>query len=654
MYPESSITNISKKRQRYHLDKSLQENLLNSSHISAKTGSNKISKQNQSDSIRLPSIIFNSRTNIGKHRLQTEHSSPDNQGYFLKSSMPMISSLADVEPEENVYSSPRAAITNLPSSIDELDESPEKGDIEKRFKILSAVLKPHTMNLLQMKRQKDGEEERRIHLVAIKKLGSKTHNKSVVDLVGKRREEGDTLEKRASFDKIIKEFHKLVESSMMVYTKWSNESIKQDNQASKGAVIRVLQVFSLESQIYLLTMIKLQKIVEGLERLDLEFENQLVTQISLKPLLSNLAITASQTMMYEVIIYYMMFIGRTQKYLCDYAAAVRTFYKLRIITDLFCDTKNLQRSYFELGECHKSMGEFKIAEEYFEMFLHNSWFIEDRSGELRGYDMIGICLYYQNKLEKARKFHQRSLNTDSALENKEFNLSIKTRFKEEETRKLRVIGGKDPFYRVEVMRDLIEYDGEIDFFLKVKGIHVFLNSNFSVDTLSTLVPEVGSTKNSKGSKAMNKPVVRHHIKPVYSNINSLNKESRPYIANFTVEGYANSIKNSNPIKYSMIKGGIMKVEEDLTKDVPLKEGDLSKNEKFRYLSHLSPNNSKHAFTMVKQDAEVCLQFFKKNSKDVMRSRIKLMKDQALEDIEIVIQLLSVSKDNRKKSIVDLE
>ncbi len=592
----------------------------------------------KAQAVRLPSIIFN--VQAGKSSkpkakpLKTEERSVVMHD-MDHSTLPHIESLKDIGYDMNLAFSPRVAIIDLPSQIEEENDSNSPvSRRNKQFKLMNTILLPHTLKQLQTRRKElDNLQERTNNLQSMKRRNDRNHNRSHLFEAGKNKDHEEKLERRKKIESLIQGFLDLAEASMMVYSKWSNEAIKLDNQNFKGAIIRILQAFSLRSQVEMVTLIKLQKLLNSLEVLDETIQREVVTQVMLAPLLCNVMKTASETMMYDLIVGCVMFVGKIQKYLCDYPNAARTFFKLKVIADLYMDTKLLQKVYFELGECYKALGEFKLAEEAFELYLHNCWFLRDRINELRAYDMIGICLFYQNDLDKAKKFHQRSLSSDSALENVEFGEVIKTRIKDEENRKNRLLANKDPYYRIEVSRDLIGYEGDFDFFLKVKALHIFLSSKFAVDVQSAVHQAEDSlppVSKKKATNSMNKS---------QPSVVLQTKKEPHYIANFTAEGYANSIRNTNPVKYSLIKLGILKVEETLTKNVDLTDPSHHNTEDHRYLSHLSPNNSKQAFTVKNQEAEVCLQFFKKNSKEVIRARIKLLRDQLLSDIQYLTDVV---------------
>ena len=595
--------------------------------------------------VKLPSIIFN----VHPGKSKTKHLKTEEHSLALhdldQSTLPQIESLKDVGYDMNLAFSPRVAIIDLPSHFElEEDTNSPASRRNKQFKLMNTVVLPHTFKLLQArKKELESLQERANNLVSLKRRNHKNNNRSFLHEAGKNRELEEKPEKEKSIAALIQGFLDLAETSMMVYSKWSNEAIKQDNQNFKGAVIRILQAFSLRRQVEMVTLIKLQKVLNSLEVLDETIQREVVTQVMLGPLLADVMKAATETMMYDLTVNFVLFVGKMQKYLCDFPNAARTFFKLRVIADLYMDTRVLQKAYFELGECYKALGDFKLAEEAFELYLHNCWFLRDRINELKAFVLIGFCHFYQNDLEKAKKFHQRSLSSDSALENPEFDGVIRTRIRDEESRKNRLLANKDPYYRIEVSRDLIGYEGDLEFFLKVKALHIYLSSKFAVDVQSTVHPAeepLPPVSKKKAASSINKSQSSAALQV---------KREPHYIANFTAEGYANSIRNTNPVKYNLIKLGILKIEENLTKNVDLTDSSHHNQEDHRYLSHLSPNNSKQAFTLKNQEAEVCLQFFKKNSKEVLRARIKSMRDHLLSDMQFLIDTIQADKSESKKS-----
>ena len=129
-------------------------------------------------------------------------------------------------------------------------------------------------------------------------------------------------------------------------------------------------------------------------------------------------------MIYQLIVQIVSFVGDIQKTLSDYTNTFKIFDILRVIADLFGDNVTLQKCYLEMGDCCKAIGDYRQAQLNYERFLQQSWYIRDVKSELKAYDLIGITYFYQNNMERARRYHRRSLCCDSALENESFSETV--------------------------------------------------------------------------------------------------------------------------------------------------------------------------------------------------------------------------------------
>lgn len=402
--------------------------------------------------------------------------------------------------------------------------------------------------------------------------------------------------------------------------------MKTENDHLKSVVEKILELPQINKKVYLITLVKLQKLYTSLNKIEEQIRTQILTQYSLEPIIDQLLIYLGETMVYELYVKFILLLAELLKILSDYRGSIRLFQMIRIISDLFNDCKTQQQAYYQLGECYRSIGEYSNAQNCFELFLHNSWFLKDVKNELKAYDCIGMTYFYQNDIEKAQRYHLRSLVPDSALERESFKEMVEARIENEAKRKQRLLANKDLYFRFEVSRDLLEVKSDLDDFLKTRNIGQFLTSVFAVDNLAVLGPL--PSHSSAGTSNTNKRAIR-----------MITNKKINYVADFTPEGYTKSMLLSNPAKYFMIKEGTLKLDENTTKQVNLYDASYSHIEDQKLLSHLSSNNCKATFSKVSDGSEVCLQFLQKQCKEKMKDKVEGLKDDLLESIEFLADLL---------------
>jgi tetratricopeptide (TPR) repeat protein len=439
-----------------------------------------------------------------------------------------------------------------------------------------------------------------------------------------------------AFKKALLNFINMLQNSSLLYNKWSSDSIKDDNQHYRGGIEKILELPKLEQRVYLISIVKIQKIYLLLNQIDDVIKTQLLTQYTLQPIVDEILICVGQTMLYEMYLKIMLLLAEILKTLSEYEGAIRLYQMIRIISDLFGDTKSQQQAYYELGECYRATGDYPQAQHCFELFLHNSWFLKDAKNELKAYDCIGMTYFYQNDLEKAQRYHLRSLIPDSALEKLSFKEMVEHRLISESNRKDRLLATKDKYFKFEIAKGLLQVKSDIEGYLKVRNIHQLLTSVFAVDNLAVLGP-IDSHTPEKPSNTNNRAM------------RLINSKKIKYTADFTPEGYSKSMQLSNPAKFFMIQEGTLTLDENTTKQVNLYDASYTRIEDKKLLSHLSPNNSKTIFAKSADGSEICLQFLQKQCKDKMKDKVDSLKDDLLEIIEFLIDKLA-SKENSQVKV----
>lgn len=425
------------------------------------------------------------------------------------------------------------------------------------------------------------------------------------------------------FFKMETNFISLLQKSPLFFEKYKNDLLRQEEENTGGLVSKVLELPLFESQIEVSLMLKLQKMILVLEKILKSLETGLVTQYTLKEPFQQLARLACDSLVYELAFKIMFFEVDCLMTLNDYHSASKLLKPISIVADLFWDYKLQKRAYLNMGHCAKYLGDYKQAKNYYEKFLHMSWFSKDSISELKAYDLIGMAFYYQNNLEMAQRYHQRSLNPDSALEDKEFHALVESKLRDEDARRSRLLTLRPVFFRHEIMRDFLTYEGEIDPMLTIRDLHQYMSSPFTVENLSL---KSSPTESSQNTNAYGKSQIKGlqlRIKPILGITN--------YSADFSPEGYINAMLHSNPAVYQLIQDGKFKLDNGNIKGVNLYDKTYSNVEDPKLLSHMSPNNSKATFMMASKDSpEICLEFLKRHSKERVQGMVAGLKDQLLE------------------------
>lgn len=422
--------------------------------------------------------------------------------------------------------------------------------------------------------------------------------------------------------KALKEFVALIGHKPILKAKFTSESLICDDREYSGALSALFETHpqNTEIQVEIVLLLKFRKFLRLIERMEAVCRQPLLTQFSFDDIFKSVQEIASETFMVRYFIKGLELIGNIQLLVCEINGAVKTFKKLLIISDLFNDFRGLHTAYFQLAKCYQQMGEYSEAQVHYEKYLQTSWFLGDVLSELKAYDLIGMTFFYQNDLDKAQRYHVRSLSPDSALENPDFKLMIKNRIKDEEHRKQRMLSHKDEYFLYEVAKELLNFYGATEDFVRSKELKPYLSSNFAVETQSVLGPSFTPQEPKKGSQLF------HHF----------SKKEYTYKADFTPEGYLAAMEYTNPTKYTMIVDGTLKLDADNIKGIDLYDKTYSQIESLKMLSHLSPNNSRQVFSS-EPGPEMCIEFIKKD----LRESLKKIIDQNKEELRNGIKMISV-------------
>lgn len=423
----------------------------------------------------------------------------------------------------------------------------------------------------------------------------------------------------------MKKFAKMMKESSLIQGKWTADSIRIENQRHEGLVVKILELSNIETQIELMTIIKLQRMFGYLANIDAVFKDPMLTQFSLKKPFNELMVCVGDTMIYELYVKVLNFAGTIYTLLSNHEAALRIYKILKIVADLFNDLQTLQSAYLQLGESAKASGDYRSAQEYYEKFLHMSWFLKDLKSETKAYDRIGLALYYQGDLEKAHRYHTRSLVSSSALESPIMKGIVDSKLKDEMNRKARMFSLKDAYFKFEVARELMDIEGNIEEFLTLRDVNVCLWSNFAVDNLAALGPS--SFSNNAGKRKAGEKV----------NPKLVIKNDHKYTADFTPEGYTLAMMRSNPAKFSLILEGAIRLDDSNLKNVNLYDPTYDTVDDPHFLSHLSQNNSKIAFSPHLKGPEICIKYLRKEANSKVKQAIEDLKSEFLEFIECAIK-----------------
>jgi tetratricopeptide (TPR) repeat protein len=428
---------------------------------------------------------------------------------------------------------------------------------------------------------------------------------------------------KEAFDKFILS----LKDSSLIYNKWKADTLRVDNPMFKDQLTPIFNLRNSSMQASLITLVKLQKIYACLMEMTEIIKKEILTQYSFSAVIDVIMVVIGETMMYEIYVRIILFLADFLMTLSDFTRAIRLYQIIRVISDFFGDLQSQQTAFSYLGECFKIIGDYLKAMHYYELYLHNSWFLGDIKSELKAYDKLGMLYYYQNDMEKAQRYHIRSLCPDSALENPIFSNIIKSRLTEETNRKSYLMEKKDLYFKFEIAKDLLLHKGDIDEFLKMRSMTQYLSSAFVVDILSVIGPIKSNPSNGSDKHASQA-------------IKIISSKKQSYKADFTPEGFTRSMQLSNPAKYTMIREGTMKLDDENTKNINLYDNMYTAVDDQKLMSHLSNNNTKIVYSKTIQESEVCLQFLKSHSKSKMRAKLDSMADEILELIEFLVNKTS--------------
>lgn len=186
------------------------------------------------------------------------------------------------------------------------------------------------------------------------------------------------------------------------------------------------------------------------------------------------------------------------------------------------------------------------------------------------------------------------------------------------------------------MRDLIQFEGEVQAFLTMRDVKDYLSSPFAFDNIAVLGPSSYLMSDIIG-------------KPTKMGMRMFQVKETKYTADFTQEGYISAMEYTNPAKYVMIKEGTIKLDKYSIKNVNLYDKAYSTVEDKKYLSHMSTNNTKQAFSKSPRDAEVCLEYVEKGSKEKTRQMVSSLRENLIEYIEMIIKTIGLESQSYEVS-----
>lgn len=99
--------------------------------------------------------------------------------------------------------------------------------------------------------------------------------------------------------------------------------------------------------------------------------------------------------------------GKILQHFDNYPFSIRIFKTIKRFSILPEQKPNLMNTFYSLAESFAALDKHKIAMLYCKRCLELSYFLQDKSMEMRVYDLIGRQFFHLGNLEKARYFHER-------------------------------------------------------------------------------------------------------------------------------------------------------------------------------------------------------------------------------------------------------
>lgn len=254
------------------------------------------------------------------------------------------------------------------------------------------------------------------------------------------------------------------------------------------------------------------------------------------------------------------------------------------ISDIFFEHIEMLKSIETQGKCLKNRRLYFEAIETFRIQLFLSWSLNDMFSEMRAYDNLGLGYFYTNELEKAHKYHLKSVRAVSELEDSDLNKNMLTRLAHDKKKRLAYLGSKNLFFRYSLSADLVEDPNRLnDVSLKSELSRLQCNfTQFDESAVRPLKPEI--SKKIRISKKLDDFGLKlKHLK------------EKQFTASFSKEGLMHSLALSNPKKHEMIETGLIEVEPNMLENIDLRDEFGSATSVCTLLTHQSQNKSAESF-----------------------------------------------------------
>lgn len=406
-----------------------------------------------------------------------------------------------------------------------------------------------------------------------------------------------------------------LDSNSILANSWA-DSILEANKAHPELVSSFKNASSYQDKLIVLARHKLQRVVLLLKNSIRIVSNEKVTQSVVKVTFAELRKETSTAFIPYFSMLVLRFITETLLISKDFFAASESTLSWFTIADLFMDPHEMIRAIEVHGKCLRDRRLYQESIDCFRKHLFLSWITNDMQSEFRSYDYLGMSHFYLNDVDKATKYHQKSVRADSELEGGELHRITLAKYNLNRKKRLAVLAQRNQFYRYSFMKNILEDPGclsEERHLLELAQVQC----NFMIfDESAVRFPE------ALPASVRQKPKT-HRPKAPSDSLGDL--RAQQFKCNFSREGLLYSLKLSNPLKFELIQNGFIEIEPKMLQDIDLRDKNCKNDISSILLTHQSQNKSAESFinyhNQKATDSEVCLEYIEPDIKTKLRNKV---------------------------------
>jgi len=453
---------------------------------------------------------------------------------------------------------------------------------------------------------------------------SKTSRKKVltvhekVTMFKKYHDDIKFTKKKNKLEQTLSHLEKIFNVDLLFQAKWRADSVtsimKNFPKPKQELMMDELKKLAVIDQLRAVVLVNVDKILEQLEACLSKINRTTISQFFFEEYFITIMRILSELKIPYLALNLLLFISEVYLKLKYNKGAKEILENLCALSDLFGEYRILMKAKEKLGFCLRELKNHEEALKCFKLQVQLAWIFKSREYEIRGYDNIGVQYFYLNEIEAATKYHQFSIQGNSQVENEFLMKVTHKRFKEEKEKKHDMLRTKNSYFPYETLARLLR--GEHDWKLSSLSKVLELNLGLLEDSFIKAMP------------ASSKPRIRL---PDVGNLKSSTRSRKQYTCSFTKDGYENYLMKSNPIKYQMLKEGIIDMDMVAIQNVKLYDNIKDFNGKQMFFMHQSQNKAAESFlgyhNFSKNNAEICLEFI---TTDIRYFMIQALKEQKLE------------------------